>query len=122
MIKTKTIGKIKDLEKIEGNILDGIEIVRCTEDGSYDHLRSILLRDRAGKEVEFIGGDSSNRINIVLPKPPEYKEKFQLAGMFLGLKIDITFDEKRDAERKLDSLKEHDPVTDLKVNPVQVEI
>ncbi len=89
MIRTETISSAEKVEKFfDGNeILDGIEIVRCSKDGSYSQLRSIILKDRNGKEVEFAGGDSSNRICIIMPIP-KTKEVFTLTGRILNA-IDI---------------------------------
>lgn len=77
MENTVTIGKKKALmaeESLKENnyeLLKGVRIIRVTEDGSYDALRSILLEDADGRQVEIIGGDGSNRINVILPAPPE---------------------------------------------------
>ena len=123
MQKTKTIARADHLAKIPEEVLTGVRVVKFTEDGSYNQLRSITLRDVAGNEVEFCGGDSSNRVLMVVPSPREYERKYKLTGKFLGLEISEFHDEHKDAQHRLNALKEeHDPAANLTIEEVEVEV
>lgn len=101
--------------------MEGIEVVRITEDGSYGYLRSILLRDVNGREVEILGGDSSNRINICVPKPPEFETQYKLAGTITGVSVCHTFTTEQGALDAKVELEESSRTVSLVISEVQVE-
>ena len=121
MIRTKTIGKPDDLAGIE--LLEGIKVIRCTEDGGYGNLRSVLLEDVNGRQVEFLGGDSSNRINIVVPKPLEYITKYVVSGSIDGNEIlSQMFESQNEADDFVTNTQAKEAPSMLKVTESQVEI
>lgn len=118
MVKTKALTKLDDIEQLK---IKGLEIIRVTADGSYDKLRSIILRDADGTEFEFAGADCSHRIEVHIPRPPKKVQKWAIVGTLEGLQIDQLFDKEKDANKTLDCISEHYQQHTLKVEKREIE-
>jgi hypothetical protein len=101
--------------------LAGVKVEFVKEDASITEL---IIRDSRGGVIRVKKGEAySSNINVLVPAPPEKKKVFVLAGRFQDV-VDIreTFGSDSDARDRLRELQRAGGVSDLKVEPEEIEV
>jgi hypothetical protein len=89
--------------------------------------KAIMLRDSEGRMLRVASDSEYSSLSLLVPQPPKMVDKWKLAGVVLGLKVEEFFDDEWAAKNRLDSLSIHLQLSEsvgknekLEVSKVQV--